>query len=90
MLFVSGHTVLNLFTSSLHQLIFEKNQQSLDKIIYFATKNQNSIQEEIKGRLKSGNACHHLVQSLLCSSSLSKNVKIKTNRTIILPVFVRV
>jgi hypothetical protein len=26
--------------------------------------NQNSIQEEIKSRLKSGNACHHSVQNL--------------------------
>ena len=48
--------------------------------------NQNSIQEEIKGRLKSGNACYHLVQNLLSSSLLSKNLKIKVYRTIILPV----
>jgi len=48
--------------------------------------NQNSIQEEIKGRLKSGNACHHLVQNLLSSSLLSKNIKIKINGTIILSV----
>ena len=37
--------------------------------------NQNSIQEEIKSRLKSGNACYHLVQNLLSSSLLSKNFK---------------
>jgi hypothetical protein len=30
--------------------------------------NQNSIQEEIKSRLKSGNACYHSVQNLLSSS----------------------
>jgi len=35
--------------------------------------NQNSIQEKIKSRLKSGNACYHLVQNLLSSSLLSKN-----------------
>jgi len=34
---------------------------------------QNSIQEEIKNRLKSGNACYLLVQNLLSSSLLSKN-----------------
>jgi hypothetical protein len=34
--------------------------------------NQNSIQEEIKSRLKSGNACYHLVQNLLSSSLLSR------------------
>ena len=49
-------------------------------------KDQNSIQEEIKSRLKSGNACHHSVQNLLSSSLLSKNLKIKIYRTISLPV----
>jgi UDP-galactopyranose mutase len=39
--------------------------------------NPNSIQEEIKCRLKSGNACYHLVQHLLSTSLLSKNLKIK-------------
>jgi len=38
--------------------------------------NQNLIQEEIKSRLKQGNACYHSVQNLLSSSLLSKNVKI--------------
>ena len=38
---------------------------------------QNSIQEEIKSRLKSGNASYHLMQNLLSSSLLSKNIKIK-------------
>ena len=48
--------------------------------------NQNYIQEEIKSRLKSGNACYHSVQNLLSSSLLSKNIKIKIHRSIILPV----
>ena len=48
--------------------------------------NQNSIEEEIKIRLKLGNACYHLVQNLLSSSLRSKNLKIKIYRTIILPV----
>jgi len=47
---------------------------------------QNSIQEEIKSRLKSGNACYHSVQKLLSPSFLSKNVKIKIYRTTVLPV----
>ena len=38
---------------------------------------QNSIQEEIKSRLKLGNACHHSVQNSLSSRYLSKNLKIK-------------
>jgi hypothetical protein len=47
---------------------------------------QNSIQEEIKSRLKLGHACYHSVQNLLSSRLLSKNLKIKIYRTIILPV----
>jgi len=34
----------------------------------------------------SENACYHSVQNLLSSSLLSKNIKIKIYRTIILPV----
>ena len=48
--------------------------------------NQNSIQDEIKSRLRSGDACYHSVQNLLSSSLLSKNIKIKIYRTIILSV----
>jgi hypothetical protein len=48
--------------------------------------NQNFIQEEIKSRLKSGTACCHLVQNLLSSSLLFKNLKIKIYRTTVLPV----
>jgi len=48
--------------------------------------NQNSIAEEIKSRLRSGNACYHSVQKHLSSRLLCKNLKIKIYRTIILPV----
>ena len=47
--------------------------------------NQNYIQEEIKRRWKSENACCQSGKTLLSSSLLSKNVKIKIYRTIILP-----
>jgi hypothetical protein len=47
---------------------------------------QNCIHEEIKSRLKSENACYNSVQDLLSSSLLSKNIKIKTYRTLILSV----
>jgi len=49
--------------------------------------NQNFIQEEIKTSWKSGNACYHSAQNLLCCSLQSKNIKIKIYRTIILLVF---
>jgi len=48
--------------------------------------NQNSIPEEIKSRSRSGNACYRSVQNLLSSRLLSKNLKIKIYRNIILPV----
>ena len=38
---------------------------------------QNSIGEEIKSRLRSGNACYHSVQNLLSSRLLSRKLKIK-------------
>ena len=47
---------------------------------------KNSIHEEIKSRLKVGNAFYYSVQNLLSSSLLSKKLKIKIYRTIILPV----
>ena len=34
--------------------------------------NQNSIRDEIKSRLKSGNACYYSVQNILSSSLLSR------------------
>ena len=48
--------------------------------------NQNYIQEDIKSRLRLGNACYHLVQNFFSSSLLSKNLKIKIYSTIILYV----
>jgi len=47
---------------------------------------QNLIAEEIKSRLRSGNACYHSVQNLSSSRLISKNLKIKIYRTVILPV----
>jgi hypothetical protein len=47
--------------------------------------NQNLIQEEIERRL-TGNACYHSVQNLLSCRLLSKNVKVRIYKTIILTV----
>jgi hypothetical protein len=49
-------------------------------------RNQNSVYEEINNIFKSGSACYHSVQNIFSSSLLSKNVKIKIYRTIILPI----
>jgi hypothetical protein len=55
---------------------------------YFGTTitNQNLIQEEIKRRLHSGNACYCLLQPLLSFRLLSKNKRLEYTKTIILPV----
>jgi hypothetical protein len=41
---------------------------------------------KFKRSLNSGNACHHLVQNLSSSRLLSKLVKIRIYRTIVLPI----
>ena len=63
--------------------------ESVEEFKYMGTTltNQNSIQEEIKSRLKFGNVCYYSVQNLLSSRLLSKNLKIKIYGTIVLPVF---
>jgi hypothetical protein len=46
----------------------------------------NLIQEEIKRILNSGIACYHSVQNIVSSHLLSKNIKIRIYKIIILPV----
>jgi hypothetical protein len=66
----------------------KRSFENVSQFIYFETTvtNQNFIQEEIKRRLNSGNACHRSVQNLLSSHLLSKNLKIRIYKTIILSV----
>jgi hypothetical protein len=47
--------------------------------------NQNDICDEIKIRIKSGNACYYPVKNLLSSHLILKNTKIKIYKTVILP-----
>jgi hypothetical protein len=52
----------------------------MEEFKYFGTTliKQNSIQEKIKSRLNSGNACYHSLQNLLSSNLLSKNLTIRS------------
>ncbi|KAJ4425798.1 hypothetical protein ANN_27423 [Periplaneta americana] len=48
--------------------------------------NINDTREQIKRRINMGNACYYSVEKLLSSSLLSKNLKVRIYKTVILPV----
>jgi hypothetical protein len=61
--------------------------ENVAKFKFLATlSDQNHMHEEIKSRINSGNACYDSVQRLLSSRLLSRNLKVKIYKTIILPV----
>jgi len=76
--------IYDLFYFSSDNSTFER----VEEFKYLGTilTNQNSIAEEIKCRLRSGNSCYYSVQNLLSYRLLTKNLnlKIKIYRTIIL------
>ena len=72
-----------------HSVKIDSNSfEGVEEFKYLGTTltNQNCIQVEVRGRLKLGNACYHSMQKLWSSPLLSKNLKIKIYRTIILPI----
>jgi hypothetical protein len=68
--------------------IANESFENVAKFKYFGMTltDQNDVHEEIKSRLNSGNACYYSAQNLLSSHPISKNLRIKTYKTVILPV----
>jgi len=67
--------------------VANKSFERVEHFSYLGTSltNQNSFHEGIKCGEQTGNTCHYLVQNLLFSSLLSKNIKVQIYGTIILP-----
>ena len=61
--------------------------ENVEKFRYLGVtvKNTNDIREEIKRRINMGNACYYSLEKILSSRLLSKKLKVKTYKTIILP-----
>ena len=57
----------------------------MEKFRHLGVTNTNDIHEEIKRRINMGNPCYSL-EKILSSRLLSKKFKVKTYKTIILPV----
>ena len=60
----------------------------MEKVRYLGVTitNTNDIREEIKRRINMGNACYYSLETILSSRLLSKKFKVKTYKTIILPI----
>ena len=65
-------------------LSFEKEEKF--KYLGVTVTNTNNIRQEIKCRINMGNECYYSLEKILSSRLLSKQLKVKTYKTIILPV----
>ncbi|KAJ4426460.1 hypothetical protein ANN_27274 [Periplaneta americana] len=71
-------------TIKIGDLFFEEVEKF--KYLGATVTNMNDTREEIKRRINMGNACYYSVEKLLSSSLLSKCLKVRIYKTVILPV----
>ena len=62
--------------------------ENVEKFRYLgvAVTNTNDMHEDIKRRINMGNACYYSLENILSHRLLFKKLKVKTYKTIILPV----
>jgi hypothetical protein len=81
-IFLSANVGIVIRNSPVPQLHNMKINRSFENVVHFKylgtiVTNQDLIQEEIKRRLNSGNACYHSVLNVSSSRLLSKKIKIR-------------
>ncbi|KAJ4450879.1 hypothetical protein ANN_02311 [Periplaneta americana] len=84
MIMSRGENIVRNGNIKIGNLSFEKVEKF--KCLGATVTNINDTREEIKHRINMGNACYYLVEKLLSSSLLSKNLKVRMYKTVILPV----
>ncbi|KAJ4438990.1 hypothetical protein ANN_14945 [Periplaneta americana] len=84
MIISRDHNIVRNGTIKIGDLSFEEVEKF--KYLGATVTNINDTREEIKRRINMGNACYYSVEKLLSSRLLSKNLKVRIYKTVILPV----
>ncbi|KAJ4445737.1 hypothetical protein ANN_12422 [Periplaneta americana] len=84
MIMSRDHNIVRNGTIKIGDLSFEEVEKF--KYLGATVTNINDTREEIKRRINMRNACYYSVEKFLSSSLLSKNLKVRIYKTVILPI----